>query len=89
MYRFLIIAYKQKVDDEVGTMKEATEIFIVAENAAEAIQKAKAMIVAGGYFIKRIEEVESSHAHVDMLNAFKQAHEILDGEKKKVKKKRK
>lgn len=57
MYKFLIIAYENKLDGEMGILQNATEIHLVADNSAEALTEAKKIYMAKQYWIKRIEKV--------------------------------
>ena len=67
MYKFFILAYEKELNkkeqeemgDNVipGMLKWATEIHIVAESAAEALQKSSYVFMAKNYFIKRIEQL--------------------------------
>ncbi len=56
MYKFLIVAYDHKIDDN-QMLTDATEIWIDATNSADALAEAKRIFIAKNYFIKRIEKI--------------------------------
>lgn len=56
MYKFLIIAYDLKINEN-QMLTDATEIWLDAASSTDALEEAKRIFIARNYIIKRIERL--------------------------------
>lgn len=68
MINYLIIAYDKKTED--GNLMDATEINVYADNAAEALVKAKTMFIAKNYMIRKVVEYAERDMYPNALMEF-------------------
>lgn len=64
MYRFLILAFekeltKEEMEDHFvpGALTKVTEIWLLANTAADALAEARKIIIAKNYHIRKIEKM--------------------------------
>lgn len=63
MYRFLILAYEKEIEvQETPMLDKATEIWLICDDAAQALNEAKKVFVAKHYHIRKIEAMYNVNA---------------------------
>lgn len=85
-YKILIIAYREKIDDE--RLKDFTEIHLISESVADALAEAKKIFIARNYLVRAIQRIEPDPFFEVNKEILKTGRELLKKDKKLTKNKK-